>query len=65
MFGGALKVVEKYWEAGPGSVCLICCGIGHDRQGSCGQKPAKCTVGSSLTRSLFVMSTLFVMYSHL
>ncbi len=35
-FGGALKVVEKYREAGPGSVCLICCGIGHDCPGSCG-----------------------------
>ena len=29
-FGGALKVVEKHWEAGPGSVCLSCAGVGHN-----------------------------------
>ena len=43
-FGGALKIVEKYWEAGPGLVCFICCGINHDRPGSCGQRPVKCTL---------------------
>ena len=43
-FGGALKVVEKFWEAGPGSVCPICCGIGHDRLGNCGQRPTQCTL---------------------
>lgn len=43
-FGGALKIVEKYREAGPGSVCPVCCGIGHDRPGSCGQRPAQCTL---------------------
>ena len=41
-FGGALKVVEKYWKAGPGSVCPICCGIGHDRPGNCGDRLVKC-----------------------
>lgn len=34
-FGGAIKKVEKYWEAGPGSVCMKCCGIGQERQGNC------------------------------
>ena len=43
-FEGALKLVEKYWKTGPGSVYPICCGIGHDYPGSCGQKPAKCTL---------------------
>ncbi len=43
-FGGTFKVVERYWEAGPGSVCPICCGIGHDRLGKCGERPAKCTI---------------------
>lgn len=41
-FGGAVKVVEKYWEAGPGSVCMRCCGLGHERLGSCGDRPEKC-----------------------
>ena len=35
-------MVEKYWEAGPGSVCMRCCGIGHERLGSCGDRPEKC-----------------------
>ena len=29
-FDGALKVVEKYWKAGPSSVCMTCSGIGHN-----------------------------------
>lgn len=43
-FGGTLKVVKRYWEAGAGSVCPICCGIGHDRLGRCGERPAQCTL---------------------
>ena len=43
-FGGALKVVEKFWKAGPGSICLICCGIGHDRLGNCGERLMQCTL---------------------
>lgn len=43
-FGGAVKKVEKYWDAGPGSVCLKCCGIGHERQNSRGDKPEKYTM---------------------
>lgn len=43
-FGGGLKVVEKFWEAGPGSVCPICCGIGHDRLGNYRQRPPQCTL---------------------
>lgn len=40
-FGGAVKKVEKYWEAGPGLVCIRYCGIGHERQGSCGDRSEK------------------------
>ena len=43
-FGGAVKKVEKYWDAGPGSVYPRCCGIGHERQNSCGNRPEKCTM---------------------
>ncbi len=35
-FGGVVRVVEKYWEAEPGLVCMTCCGISHKRMGSCG-----------------------------
>ena len=30
-FRGAVKKVEKFWEAGPRSVCLKCCGIRYER----------------------------------
>ncbi len=43
-FGGTIKKVEKYWDTGLGSVCLRCCGIGHERQNSCGDRPEKCTM---------------------
>ena len=43
-FGGAVKVVEKYWEAGPSSVCMTCCGIGHKRMESCGNRPPQCII---------------------
>lgn len=43
-FGGAVKKVEKFWDAGPGSVCMRCCGIGHERLGSCGDRPEKCVM---------------------
>lgn len=46
-FGGAIKKVEKYWEAGPGSVCMKSCGIGHERQGDCGNRPEKCIMCAS------------------
>ena len=32
-FGQVIKKVEKYWKAGPSSVCMTCCGIGHERMG--------------------------------
>lgn len=40
-FGGIGKdgrkvLGEKYWESGPSSVCMTCCGIGHERMGKCG-----------------------------
>lgn len=28
-FGGVVRVVERYWEVGPSSVCMTCSGIGH------------------------------------
>ena len=37
-------MVEKYWDAGPGLVCMTCCGIGHQRMGSCGGRPQKCII---------------------
>lgn len=37
-----MKKVEKYWDARPGSVCLKCCGIGHESLGSYGDRPEKC-----------------------
>ena len=43
-FGGALKVVEKYWEAGPSSICMSCAGIGHDRLGKCGDSGVQCVI---------------------
>ncbi len=43
-FGGAVKKVEKFWDAGPGSVCMRCCGIGHERLGNCGNRPERCVM---------------------
>ena len=43
-FGGIVKVVEKYWESGPSSVCRTCCGIGHERMGNCGNRLPKCVI---------------------
>ncbi len=43
-FGGAVKKVEKYWDAEPKSVCLKCCRIGHERLGSCGDRLKKCVM---------------------
>ena len=43
-FGGALKVVEKYWEAGPGLVCLSCAGVDHDRLEKCGDRAVQCVI---------------------
>ena len=43
-FGGVVKVVEKYWESGPSSVCMTCSGIGHERMGKCGDRVPKCVI---------------------
>ena len=43
-FGGILRVVEKYWESGPSSVCMTCCGIGHERMGKCGDRQPRCVI---------------------
>lgn len=31
-------MVEKYWEAGPGSICISYGGISHNHLGECGNK---------------------------
>ena len=46
-FGGVVKVVERYWEAGPSSVCMICCGIGYQQMKCCGDWPQKCIIYAS------------------
>lgn len=38
-FDKSLKMVKRYWEAGPGFVCLSCCSIGHDRPKKYGERP--------------------------
>lgn len=43
-FGGLVKVVEKYWKAGRSSVCMTCCGIGHEWMRDYGDWPAKCVI---------------------
>ena len=43
-FGGILKVVEKYWEVGPGLICLSCEGIGHNHLGKCEDRAVKCII---------------------
>lgn len=43
-FGGVVKIVEKYWDSGPSSVCMTCCGIGHERMGKCGDRVPKCLI---------------------
>lgn len=43
-FGGTLKVVEKYWEAGPCSICMSCAEIRHDQLTGCGNKGVQCVI---------------------
>ena len=50
-FGGVPKVVEKYWEAGPSSVCMTCSGIGHDRLGGCNQRLEQCVICAGAHKS--------------
>ena len=50
-FGGALKVVEKYWEAGPSSVCMSCAGVGHDRLGEWGDRSVQCVICAGLHKA--------------
>lgn len=40
-FGSAVKVVKRYWDAGPGLVCMTCCDIKHQQMRSCGDQPQK------------------------
>lgn len=41
-FGKVMEIVEKYWDAGSGSVFLRCYGIGYERQNSCGNRSEQC-----------------------
>ena len=43
-FGGIFRVVERYWGAEPGSVCMTCCGISHEQMGSCRSRLPQCIV---------------------
>ena len=43
-FGGVVKVVEKYWESGPSSVCMTYYGIGHEQMRKCGDRVPKCVI---------------------
>ena len=43
-FGEAPKVVEKYLEAGPSSVCMTCSGMGRDQLGGCNERPEQCVI---------------------
>lgn len=38
-FGGALKVVEKYWKAELSLVYMTCSRIDHDQLRRCNQRP--------------------------
>lgn len=40
-YGGVVKKVEKFWEAGLGSIYLRWYGIGHKELGICGNRPKK------------------------
>lgn len=41
-FRRAVKVVEKYWEAGLKLVCMRYCRVRYKRLNSCGDRPEKC-----------------------
>ena len=47
-FGGIVRVVERYWEARPGSACMTYCGIRHEQMGSCGDRAPQCMICSGL-----------------
>ena len=50
-FGGVPKVVEKYWEAGPNSMCMTYSGIGHDRLKRCNERPVQCVICAGAHKS--------------
>lgn len=43
-FREVVKKIEKFWDAGPGSGCLRCCGIGHKCLGNFKDRPKKCVM---------------------
>lgn len=44
LFGGIVKIVEKYWESRLNSVCMTYCRIGHERMGKCRDRPPRCII---------------------
>lgn len=47
-FRAIMRVVEKYWEAESGSVCMICGGISHEQMNSCGNRASQYIICSWL-----------------
>ncbi len=47
-FEKVVRVVKEYWEAGPNSMCMGCCGIKHKQMGSCGDLSSRCTIYARL-----------------
>lgn len=43
-FQKALKVVERYWEAGPGLIYISYVSIGHDCLGECRNRALQCSI---------------------
>ena len=42
-----MRVIERYWEDGPSSVCMTCCSIGHQRMGECGDRTQRYVICAS------------------
>ena len=43
-FGGAVKKIEKFWDAKPRSVCMRYCRISHEYLGSCENRSERCVM---------------------
>lgn len=43
-FGRASKVVDKYWQAGPSSICITCLGISHNQLEGCNERSPYYTI---------------------
>ncbi len=47
-FEGAIKVLEKYWEAWPGSVCMSCAVVCYDCLEDYGKRAMQCVICAGL-----------------